>query len=441
MSFVDAALKIGPTYESRTAVIHRKGDEAVAILRNGWNPIKLALDESDFFPTAISDLFERVALEKDLDFMRAERLAVELRNKLDAAPAGPIADGIVGQLLDLLDLPAWQRRHELYSIWISSLVAKELPSGFGWLLEHGALSYSFAGSELARGPLSKGEWAFWAELRRSLASPVSKKRKRSVQPDYTLLSGIDRRNSSAALIVECKQYRTPSVRNFKDALIDYAAAHPDAYILLANYGPVPESTAAGFNADRGAPVKAFGGVRPFAEGLPLFLQEMRAAIDHMVKWSEILAVEALSRERSTPESRPAASIGRIWLEWATSADLDLEVHYRDDSQVFDVSYRALGNRDQVPWMSLDHDVRSGPGRETVRVTRWMLGRYDVLIHLFDGEWPAEVIVGVEVAGNPRSFAYVGLSGSRHRAFTIDATGSPDPVVTANWHGLPGTVPS
>ena len=39
-------------------------------------------------------------------------------------------------------------------------------------------------------------------------------------------------------MVEVKHYKRSDSRNFRDALVDYARAHPDAAAMLVNYGPV-----------------------------------------------------------------------------------------------------------------------------------------------------------------------------------------------------------
>ena len=58
-----------------------------------------------------------------------------------------------------------------------------------------------------------------------------------MQPDFGLWCD-GREPERCALVVEAKHYKRRARRNFWDALVDYARAHPRAPMLLVNYGPV-----------------------------------------------------------------------------------------------------------------------------------------------------------------------------------------------------------
>ena len=79
--------------------------------------------------------------------------------------------------------------------------------------------------------------SLFSERKTALQYPVGKGRKNNVQPDYGLWRA-ERYGERCSLVVEVKHYKRPDGRNFRDALVDYARAHPDAVAMLVNYGPV-----------------------------------------------------------------------------------------------------------------------------------------------------------------------------------------------------------
>ncbi|HEY5247652.1 MAG TPA: hypothetical protein VIJ15_04250, partial [Dermatophilaceae bacterium] len=146
---------------------------------------------------------------------------------------------LIDELLDVLSLPAWGKRYELYSVWLLTLIV----DGVGRKnctshLDGGVLSFSFAGSHLASIEAAGGRLELWAELRHPYASPLGKGRKQAVQPDYTLTRPPFSAATSAVLVVAANRYARPSRKGFCEALVDYTGAHVSANVVLANYGPM-----------------------------------------------------------------------------------------------------------------------------------------------------------------------------------------------------------
>lgn len=144
----------------------------------------------------------------------------------------------VDYLLRLLSLPAWRRRHELFSVWIATEIIAAA-KGHEVKVHHkdGELRFAFREARIADIVSARPSLSLYSERRTRFHSPIGKGRQRSVQPDY----GLWRQGSDAeecVLVVEVKHYKRAGGRNFRDALVDYAGAHPRAVVMLVNYGPV-----------------------------------------------------------------------------------------------------------------------------------------------------------------------------------------------------------
>jgi hypothetical protein len=161
---------------------------------------------------------------------------------LAGIPRAPRSGEALGAIWEeLLSLPAWQRREDLYAAWVGAQIVAALGPEAEVHSAQGVLRYAFSGTHLAtlrvpgRRPLH-----LWAELRSPLANPVGKGRKRGIQPDYSLQAEPITYPEASVLVVECKQYLKSSPKSFAAALTDYAHGRAAAVVLLVNYGPVPE---------------------------------------------------------------------------------------------------------------------------------------------------------------------------------------------------------
>ena len=152
--------------------------------------------------------------------------------------------GIKSQLPELecvLSLPLWHRRHELYAVWIATEIVNAL-SDHRCQLHHdnGRITFAFRESLVATVHASWPKMRLYTERRSPLSTPIGRTRKENVQPDY----GLWRKNGegdTCQLVIEVKHYKRGSPSRFRDVLIDYARAHPQAQVLLVCHGPADES--------------------------------------------------------------------------------------------------------------------------------------------------------------------------------------------------------
>lgn len=148
---------------------------------------------------------------------------------------------LVERFLELLSLPIWKRRFELYQVWVLTQIDKALED-YEREIHHvdGVLIFRFSGTHVGTIETCKGRVHIWSELRSPLAEPLGGTRKRHIQPDYTLTFEPITDSSRTLVVVECKQYFRPSPKRFATTLIDYAKGHPRATVILVNYGTISE---------------------------------------------------------------------------------------------------------------------------------------------------------------------------------------------------------
>ena len=214
-----------------------------------WSPALLYRIDQDYWAASVISGISGIAsyvsgLSKSAPEETARAISSELGYLLEQIPRG-ISERttLQNRLKDILSLPFWQKRHELYSVWIFSQIlsaVEHLEPRVHVVGEN--LSFSFSGTHLA----TLGEFIsglhVWAELKSPLLNPRGKSRKRAIQPDYSLVTNPITNPLSSVLEIECKQYLRPSAKNFSDALTDYANGRPNAHVMLVNYGPSDKST-------------------------------------------------------------------------------------------------------------------------------------------------------------------------------------------------------
>jgi len=143
---------------------------------------------------------------------------------------------------DILQLPIWKARHELYSVWIFSEIIRAFPyDDIEFIVKDNQIVFSWEGAHLTTIKTHIGKLELWCELGSKLANPVGKGRKGHIKPDYTLTLDVDNPLKSV-LVVECKQYIKPSSRSFSAALTDYSRGRENANVILVDYGSVRAKT-------------------------------------------------------------------------------------------------------------------------------------------------------------------------------------------------------
>ena len=273
------------------------------------------------------------------------------------------SDDLERDLLDLLNLPAWKRRHELYAVWVGSRIASVLRKGqWVWHLDGDMLSFPFSGAQLANITLGGRYVEFWTEKRTPLPSGGVFGR-RHIQPDYRLDEMPVHRMDATRFVVECKQYRKWSIKNFGAALADYAAGCPRAVIVLVNYGPVGSNVLTRVPDANRSRTHAIGDFRP---DNPASLARFKSLV------------------RASFPTEPELHIELTWQ--AAYPDLDLHVVVRPDGigrPAYHVGFEGLGRDDSAePWLVWPEDARRNPGRETITAKRIISAVYEIHVHLY-----------------------------------------------------------
>ena len=286
-------------------------------------------------------------------------------------------------LQDFLNLPAWQRRHELYSAWISTQILNALRDQSVEIHSvDGQLLFEFRGTHLATIGAFCPNLHLMAELRSPLVAPRGAGRKRAMQPDYSLVTSPITSAESSVLEVECKQYLVASKRKFADALTDYANGRPNAQIVLVNYGPASNDILDEVDASVRCRTHVIGLMRPRSEPSQSdFAELVKETVARRFAIPQLKGSIA-----TTPATQRGTSAGEIVLRWGNFPnDLDLHLRIFQRGQPFEVSYSSMGSVSDTPWAQLDHDIQRAHGQETIQISRWLDGPYHCAVHNYSGE--------------------------------------------------------
>jgi hypothetical protein len=182
-----------------------------------------------------------VALSAASQLLKSELTAVgkELDAITDRFPMRPVQVNVtIGELESVLSLPVWEKRFDLYSVWIATEVIRALKGHDVEIHhDHGRIAFAFKETTLATIHSSPGPFKLISERRIPLANPRGEGRKGGVQPDHGLWTTKDGREV-CKMVIEVKHYKNSSKAKFVDVFEDYARALPDGHIYLVNHGPV-----------------------------------------------------------------------------------------------------------------------------------------------------------------------------------------------------------
>jgi hypothetical protein len=172
---------------------------------------------------------ERKAIQRELELLtkRFETRYLEI-------------DVSMTDLEELLRLPIWQQRNELFAVWIATEIVNGLQEHCVRLHhDNGRLEFGFRETALATVLTSAPLFTLYSERRSPLApNSGSKTRSEGVQPDYGIWKTGQTDVSACTLAVECKHYKQSAGRKFTEVLSDYALSLPNAEVYLVNYGPI-----------------------------------------------------------------------------------------------------------------------------------------------------------------------------------------------------------
>lgn len=271
------------------------------------------------------------------------------------------------EFLELINLPTWKKRHELYAVWVCSRIAKALNDlKWVWHPDGDTLRFSFAGVELATLDSGDARFVLWTEKRTPLPEGGLLGRKH-IQPDYRIMTAPTHRTDATSLVVECKQYRRWSKKNFGAALDDYAKGCPNAPVILVNYGPTDPSILSLVDSSRRDRTHLVGNFQPFEDGaFAQFRDLVRTA------YAKVL----------TPAT--GGEINLLWGSQFRDLDLHLFVKIRDPLQS-EILHLGFGGDDgcltDEPYAIWSGDVqKSPPGTEQITIARWLDADYDLLVH-------------------------------------------------------------
>ncbi len=192
----------------------------------------------------VYDKLEKIGKLDSVAKIQAEaNLAVEIETFLNTLPTVKRKEeNLLQELIDLLNIPVWKKRYELYAAWVLTQIVESF-NDYDYEIHHinGKLTLSLSATHLASIKTSKGTLQLWSEVRTLVENtekrPLEgKSRKRGIQPDYTIYKGESKSCYDCILAIEVKQYRKHSSKNFNAVLKDYPRGLPNAHIILVNYG-------------------------------------------------------------------------------------------------------------------------------------------------------------------------------------------------------------
>lgn len=336
---------------------------------------QLAVMVSDFWDLAVGEVISAVAERARSDPAAAQSIA-EAGGQLNDLVASLTTvqrevEHQVEDLLELLSLPVWGKRHEVYSAWVFTQIVSAI--GFDRLAFHvheGRLSFDFSGAHLASVDTVDGPVRVWAELRTRYDTPVGKGRSGAIQPDYSLSYDPVHEPATTLLAVECKQYKQSVLRTHADALTDYTGGLPNALVVLAAYGPVS--------------ARVLDRLPPAARGRAAVISGLRPGNHTQLRDFHDVVARVIPRPAPPAAGRPRhqgtpGQTTDVTLEWQAPVDLDLHAELVGDSRVVCFSTQRVAVADG--FVQLDRDARVGPATETITIATGQPIR--IWIHAYD----------------------------------------------------------
>ena len=327
---------------------------------------------SDFWDYFLGDALRQVAERGsilgryELDSARATAIA-SLVEAIDEAlglipSVERLVEKAITELISLLSLPMWGKRHELYAAWVFTRIVEAIGQDrLSFVVESGYFSFDFKGVKLASFESDRGTAQLWTELRTAYDQPVGHGRTRSIQPDYRLVLGPAENPESTLLAVEVKQYRRSSLRNPADALADYTGGLPRAHVVLAAHGPVSPRVLEDLTSDARERAHVVRDLRP---GRDAELRQFHDVVACRIPASP----SPIAHLMPTQPAQTFDRLGdvRLMLFW-DSKEVDLDFHAKlMDGQT--VNYGRLTAATLNGFAHIERDIRSGPGPEVCNIS-------------------------------------------------------------------------
>ena len=295
-----------------------------------------------------------------------DRIGDMLEKYRDSIPIFSIeSERLLKKFLDLLNLPVWEKRYALYSAWVSTqIIAAFDKDKVRFNVVGGVLSYSFSGSTIAYIEHDTVELKLIAELRTPYEGVKGHGRKHNIQPDYSLCIGDESDPRNTFLVVECKQYKKPSKKNFTEAVEDYAGGRPTAQVLLVNYKAIPES----------------------------FRSKLSATVSERVPFFEALTPGNSSSDKFIKAIRESLPKRYIISLFSRKPTLNMEsklLVYQPNGDTIEINRLSRGSEKQFPFAeSVDNDAL-GVICEEIRFLSFRTMKYEYYVHNFRRNTPNE----------------------------------------------------
>lgn len=379
-----------------------------------------------------------------LDDHEASSLLADQQQWLERfiVPITSTTDQLVDEIEDVLQLPYWGRRHELYSAWITACMDRALDGRLEFDVSDGVLAFPFRATLLARLPTATGEVELWTEKRFPAKGELGGGRKNAIQPDYAFVEA--GRSGSVLIAVEAKQYLRASCRNPGEAARDYARNLPGATVIVTAHGPIGRTVGRYLNAAERQRVQFHSHVRPFSQThIDRFCNEIAGLLPppppapvHSGDLHEKRNIfqDQDRRLSSTSGDSPTypSRVGIVSLVWNPDVE-DLDLHLHTEAPRSHVYFSYL----QAPFAHLDADCFNG-GPESAEL-------FDVgkAIHVEVGLYsddvdtlgPATPRVFITTSHGRFIFApsESAVSTRTWRVATVDSSGSITPIDSTEGH--------
>jgi hypothetical protein len=288
----------------------------------------------------------------------------------------------VTDYLNILNLPIWKKRHELYSVWLGTVLLQNAAKHSQRIEYHpanGTLSFGFGGNKLATYVLDGKSFEIHSELRTPLVGK-SRKRKIQIQPDFRVLeAGTASQNDATRLVLESKHYLKPGKTNFVDAAEDYARSCDKAEVLVVNHGPSPVLNTPDIDAGLQERIQFLGNV--IADG-------NKTQLADAIK-TALFPAPPVSKPVGPSPAQPCQQVnlpGTVTLQWDDSlGDMDLSIEALDVNGAMraQIYYARKGHDTAEPYVQLLGDCFHGPGQETIEIHRWLYSYYRVIVTNYD----------------------------------------------------------
>ncbi len=202
---------------------------------DGFNIWTIAQHETDLW---LRSFVIALSASSQLPISELTVMGKELDIITDRYPMQAVqVDVTVSDLESVLSLPIWEKRFDLYSVWIATEIIRALKGHDVEIHhDHGRIPFAFKETTIATIHSSPGPFKLISERRIPLEKPKGEGRKGGVQPDHGLWTRTNGREV-CKMVIEVKHYKNSSKAKFINVFEDYARALPEGDIYLINHGP------------------------------------------------------------------------------------------------------------------------------------------------------------------------------------------------------------